>query len=145
LTPALHIGRLQLLRLVPHAGAMCLLDSVISCTDSEIVCESNSHRDPANPLRRDHVLSAIHLAEYAAQATAAHGSLQSNGMAQPGMLAALRDVRLHVRHVQDIPGALTVRAHRWLARKEGSLYEFNVHGDGRMLCEGKIAIALEPA
>jgi predicted hotdog family 3-hydroxylacyl-ACP dehydratase len=87
-------------------------------------------------------LSALHLAEYAAQAMAAHGALQAGGEAQPGMLAALREVKLHVEHIHDIAGTLCVRAARRLARPEGSLYAFTVHADGRLLGEGRIAIAL---
>ena len=87
-------------------------------------------------------LRAIHLVEYAAQAMAAHGALQSNGSAQPGVLASLRQVELHAGHVHDIPGNLMVRAHRLLSRPEGSLYQFSVTGDGRVLCEGRLAIAL---
>lgn len=139
---AVLIPRERLLDLVPHAGSMCLLDSVNEYSRDEIVCETSSHRDPANPLRRDHALSALHLVEYAAQAMAAHGALIAEGTAQPGMLAALRDVRLHVGHVHDIPGKLTVRARRRLARDEGLLYEFSVSGNGQLLCEGRIAIAL---
>ena len=137
-----HITREQLLRLVPHAGAMCLLDSVVEFGRDDIVCETATHRDPANPLRRNETLSAIHLPEYAAQAMAAHGALRADGVVQCGMLAALRDVRLYVQHVQDIPGKLTVRARRRLTRKEGALYDFSVSGDGALLCEGRIAIAL---
>jgi predicted hotdog family 3-hydroxylacyl-ACP dehydratase len=136
------ITREQLLRLVPHAGTMCLLDSVVGFDRDDIVCESASHRDPANPLRRNETLSAIHLIEYAAQAMAAHGALRADGVVQAGMLAALRDVRLYVEHVQDVPGKLTVRARRRLTRKEGTLFDFNVSGDGVLLCEGRIAIAL---
>lgn len=139
---ALPISRERLLGLIPHAGAMCLLDSVVEFAGDDIVCETLSHRDAANPLRRGQVLPALHLAEYAAQAMAAHGALQAEGAAQPGMLAALRDIRLHVENIHDIPGKLTVRARRRLARPEGSLYEFSVSGDGRLLCEGRIAIAL---
>ena len=58
------------------------------------------------------------------------------------MLASLRQVRLHVEHVHDIPGPLTVRAQRLLSRPEGLLYRFSVAGDGQLLCEGRIAIAL---
>jgi predicted hotdog family 3-hydroxylacyl-ACP dehydratase len=68
--------------------------------------------------------------------------LRADGVVQAGMLAALRDVRLYVEHVQDVPGKLTVRARRRLTRKEGTLYDFNVSGDGVLLCEGRIAIAL---
>lgn len=138
---SVRLTREQLSRLVPHAGAMCLLDAVLECDGEEIVCEAVSHRDPDNPLRRDGRLSALHLAEYAAQATAVHGALRAGGTAQPGMLAALRDVRLHVEHVHDIPGRLTVRAWRRLARAEGSLYEFTVAAGDRTLAEGRVAIA----
>ncbi len=136
----LPMTRESLSALLPHSGAMCLLDSVITCDGEEIVCEAVSHRDASHPLLRDGVLSALHLAEYAAQAMAAHGALTA-GAAQPGMLAALRDIRLHVEHIHDIPGKLTIWARRRLARTEGSLYEFSASAEGRVLCEGRIAIA----
>lgn len=139
---AIPIARERLLGLIPHAGAMCLLDAVLEFSDDEIVCETGSHRDAANPLRRGSELSALHLVEYAAQAMAAHAALRGGGGARPGMLGALRDIRLQVATLHDIPGKLTVRARRRLARPEGSLYEFEVTGDGRKLGEGRIAIAL---
>ncbi len=137
------LSREQLLRLVPHAGAMCLLDRVLEYSESEIRCATCSHLDPANPLRRGGMLSALHLVEYAAQAMAAHGALAAEGRPQAGMLAALRDIRLHVRQIHDVAGDLTVHARRRLAQREGSLYEFSVAGGGRVLCEGRIAIALQ--
>jgi predicted hotdog family 3-hydroxylacyl-ACP dehydratase len=139
------IGRDQLLRLIPQAGSMCLLDRVLEWSAAEIRCATRSHQDPANPLRRGSELSALHLAEYAAQAMAAHGALCADGRPQSGMLAALREIRLHVEHIHGINGELLVHARRRLAQRDGSLYEFNVSGDGRMLGEGRIAIALSPA
>jgi predicted hotdog family 3-hydroxylacyl-ACP dehydratase len=121
---------------------MCLLDTVIEYGADEIVCETNSHRDLQNPLRNARGLSAVHLVEYAAQAMAAHGALLAGGQPRPGMLAALRDCRLHVDTVGDIPGGLTVRARRRVASLEGLLYEFSVSGNGRLLCEGRVSIAL---
>ena len=44
-------------RLIPHSGLMCLLDSVTQWDDGSIICITNTHRDPANPLRRDGRLS----------------------------------------------------------------------------------------
>jgi predicted hotdog family 3-hydroxylacyl-ACP dehydratase len=128
--------------LIPHAGAMCLLDTIVEYGPEEIVCETATHLDTANPLRTGGGLSAVHLAEYAAQAIAAHGALHAEGRAQPGMLAALRDFRIHVETIHDIPGKLCIRAQRKLARREGLLYEFAVTGDGRALAEGRISIAL---
>lgn len=137
-----RLDREALLALIPHDGVMCLLDSVLEFGSEHIVCETFTHRSAANPLRREDRLSSVHLAEYAAQAMAAHGALQADGRSQPGMLAALRDIRLHVAFVDDIRSALIVRARRLLARSEGTLYEFRVTADERLLCEGRLAIAL---
>lgn len=137
------LARERLLELIPHAGDMCLLDRVTACSESEIHCATRSHLDPANPLRRGDALSALHLVEYAAQAMAAHGALQAGGRAQAGMLAALRDIRLHTEQIHDIEDELTIHARRRLAQRDGSLYEFTVSGGGRVLCEGRIAIALQ--
>ena len=103
------LSRDQLLRLIPHAGRMCLLDRVVDYSESEIHCATRTHLDPANPLRRDHALSALHLVEYAAQAMAAHGALHAGGQPQPGMLAALRDIRLHAERIDSIDGELDIR------------------------------------
>jgi predicted hotdog family 3-hydroxylacyl-ACP dehydratase len=134
------IGRDQLLTLIPHAGAMCLLDRVIAHTEHGIECATLTHARPDNPLRRDGRVSAIHLVEYAAQAMAAHGALLSGG-AQRGMLASLRGIHLHSERIDDIATELTVIATRRIAQGTGSLYDFTVQGGGRLLCEGRVAIA----
>lgn len=139
------LNREQLLTLIPHAGDMCLLDRVVEFGSDSIHCETASHREVTNPLRRADTLSAIHLVEYAAQAMAAHGAMRSDGKARPGMLAALREVRLHVRFIHDIPGNLSVRATRRIANRDGLIYEFSVSAADQPLCEGRIAIALDPA
>ncbi|PYI82543.1 MAG: phosphotransferase, partial [Verrucomicrobia bacterium] len=69
------IGKAEIRTLIPHSGLMCLLDSVIEWDDQSIICISNTHRDPANPLRREGQLSAVHAFEYGAQAAAVHGGL----------------------------------------------------------------------
>jgi predicted hotdog family 3-hydroxylacyl-ACP dehydratase len=136
------LGRERLLELIPHAGGMCLLDRVVGYSSEEIHCIARSHRDSRHPLRSREQLSALHLAEYAAQAMAAHGALLAEGGAQPGMLAALREVRLNVARLDDIDGELAIHAIRRLIQTRGSLYDFTVHGGGRLLGEGRIAIAL---
>lgn len=133
--------RAQLLALIPHAGGMCLLDRVIAHSEQEIHCGSRSHRDAGNPLRSGGRLASLHLAEYAAQAVAAHGALRADGRPRPGMLAALRDIRLHVQQLEDLDCELDVHARRLLAQRDGSLYGFRVLGAGRLLGEGRIAIA----
>jgi predicted hotdog family 3-hydroxylacyl-ACP dehydratase len=63
------------------------------------------------------------------------------GGVQRGMLAALRDIRLHVERIDTIDAELSIHATRRLAQASGSLYDFSVRSDGRLLCEGRIAIA----
>jgi predicted hotdog family 3-hydroxylacyl-ACP dehydratase len=134
------LGRQQLLALIPHAGDMCLLDEVVAHSEHQIECTTRRHVDPEHPLRRDGQLSALHLVEHAAQAMAAHGALHAGGV-QRGMLAALRDIKLHVDRIDTIESALSIHATRRLAQSAGSVYDFSVRSEGRLLCEGRIAIA----
>ena len=83
--------------LVPHRGAMCLLDRMVSWDESRIECLATGHRDPAHPLRSRSGLMAGTAIEYAAQAAALHGGLvaqASGATASPGYLASAREVRL---------------------------------------------------
>jgi len=130
----------ELAALIPHAGNMCLLDRVVACSADEIECAARSQNSPDHPLRRGGQLSALHLVEYAAQAAAVHGAMQAGGI-QRGMLAALREVHLHVVRVDDIDTELRVHATRRLSQASGSLYDFRVEAGGRPLCAGRVAIA----
>jgi predicted hotdog family 3-hydroxylacyl-ACP dehydratase len=136
------IGREALARLVPHAHLMCLLERVVSHGEHSIQCVAESHRRADNPLRRDGRLAALHLVEYAAQAMAVHGALTAGGKVRPGMLAALREIRLHAAFIECVESELVIEAIRRYVQPAGSLYEFRVQGDGRVLAEGRIAIAL---
>src|SRR5262252_1652363 len=93
------INKAQIRTLIPHSGTMCLLDEVTQWDDRSITCLTNTHHEPANPLRRDGCLSAVHAFEYGAQAAAVHGGLRARSVgatAPPGYLAALRDAHLYV-------------------------------------------------
>src|SRR5437588_549812 len=99
------IDKAEIRRLIPHAGTMCLLDSVLDWDDEFIVCSTNTHRYEANPLRRDGRLSGLHALEYGAQAAAIHGGLRARAAgatAPPCYLAALRDVHLHIARLDDL-------------------------------------------
>jgi predicted hotdog family 3-hydroxylacyl-ACP dehydratase len=122
---------------------MCLLDEVIQWDDRSITCVSNTHRDPANPLRRDGRLSALHAFEYGAQAAAVHGGLRARSVgaiAPPGYLAALRDARLHVASLDDIRSALQVHALRLFGDSVNCVYECRVSARDRLLAEGRVTI-----
>ncbi len=140
------LDKAALAALIPHAGSMCLLDSVEEWSEEMIRCTSSTHRDAENPLRRDEQLSAVHLVEYAAQAMAIHGALLAGDGPQAGMLGVLRDIRLHVDRIDDLPASLVVNATRRLARSDGLIYDFTVALDGlprRLLSEGRISVVLQ--
>ena len=139
------INKAEIRTLIPHSGLMCLLDRVNGWDDRSIVCISNSHRDPANPLRRDGRLSAVHAFEYAAQAAAVHGGLRARSLgvtAPPGYLAALRDARLHVMRLDDVASPLQIRAHRLFGEAANTVYECQVSAGDVLLVEGRITIML---
>ena len=129
--------------LVPHQGAMCLLEEVLDWGPGTIACRATSHRDAANPLRGAHGLCALAGVEYAAQAVAAHGSLtQAAGKARRGYLAALRDVVCSVEQLDTEAGDLIVRATQVAAESGRLLYDFRIESGGRELLKGRLSIVL---
>jgi predicted hotdog family 3-hydroxylacyl-ACP dehydratase len=124
---------------------MCLLDSVLEWDDESIVCTSETHRDPANPLRRDGRLSALHAFEYGAQAAAVHGGLRARSArvaAPPYYLAALRDAHLQVMRLDDIDSPLEVRAQRLFGDGGNAIYECHVSVGDALLADGRITVML---
>ncbi len=68
--------------LLPHAGAMCLLESVLAWDMNSISCSSLSHCVPNNPLRAASGVASANGIEYAAQAMALHAALVSGATPQ---------------------------------------------------------------
>jgi predicted hotdog family 3-hydroxylacyl-ACP dehydratase len=139
------INNAEIRTLIPHSGLMCLLDRVNEWDDRSIVCISNTHRDPANPLRRDGRLSAVHAFEYAAQAAAVHGGLRARSAgatAPPGYLAALRDAHLHVMRLDDVALPLQICAYRLFGETANTVYECRVSAGDILLADGRITIML---
>ena len=137
------INKAEIRTLIPHSGLMCLLDEITQWDDGSITCVTNTHRDPANPLRRDGRLSVVHAFEYGAQAAAVHGGLRARSVAAtapPGYLAALRDARLYATRLDDIQTALQVHALRLFGDGVNCVYECRVSAADRLLAKGRIAI-----
>lgn len=137
------IDKHELCSLIPHAGAMCLLDGVLEWDDETIVCTTRSHRDAANPLRREGRLACVHLLEYGAQAMAVHGGLlarRHGGRIGAGFVAALHDVSLHRAFVDEVLEPLMVRAHKLAISSECLMYRFNVASGGQTLAAARATI-----
>jgi len=142
------LKKAQWQHLIPHRDAMSLLDTVIAWDNDSIEITTASHRNDENPLRSDGILRAVHLCEYGAQAMAVHGGLlaeRAGGVAAPGMLVSLRAVKLHVARVDDLPGALVVRATRLLDGGSSWQYAFRVEHAGQLLAEGRAAVMNRPS
>lgn len=129
-------------RLLPHQGAMCLLDRVDSCDAEGIACSSATHRDAGNPLRRDGMLPAVCGVEYALQAMALHGALTDGAPQGRGFVAALSAVEIGVERLDDIAGVLSVTATAMARESRGFIYRFAVEGGGRRLIGGRATVVL---
>lgn len=132
-------GRTQIEQLVPHAGAMCLLDSVTDWDATRIAC-SSAAPGPGHPLARDGAIPAIAACEYAAQAVAVHGALLDGAQdARGGMLAKLADVELRMPFFPA--AAVTVRAELLGRLATGCLYAFDVASTGQAVASGRLIVA----
>ena len=143
MTTQRFINKAEIRTLIPHSRTMCLLDEVTQWDDRSIACLTNTHHDPANPLRRDGRLSVVHAFEYGAQAAAVHGGFRARSVgatAPPGYLAALRDARLHVVFLDDVLPALQVRALRLFGDSVNCVYECRISAADRLLAKGRITI-----
>jgi len=139
------IDKAKIRTLIPHAGLMCLLDSVLAWDDESIICTSQTHRDPDNPLRRDGRLSALHAFEYGAQAAGLHGGLKARSVgmsAPPFYLVALRDAHLQVTRLDDIDSPLEVRAQRVFGDASNAIYECRVLAADALLADARITFML---
>lgn len=139
----MQIYQAEIRTLIPHSGLMCLLDEVMHWDERSIVCISNTHRNPTNPLRRHGRLSAVHAFEYGAQAAAVHGGLRARAagtIAPSGYLAALRDGRLHATRLDYIHLPLRICATHLFGDGANTVYEFVLSAATVLVAEGRVAI-----
>ena len=132
-----------LYRLLPHSGDMRLIDKVTHWDETQIACLTNSHLNPSNPLRGNDQLSAVHAAEYGAQAMALHGGLlaQKAGQRQPGgYLVSLRGVKLHTARLDNLDAVLAIEATQLLADEGNMLYDFTLRIEKTVIAEGRAAV-----
>ena len=139
----MSLGRGDIAALIPHRGAMCLLERVLEWDARRIVLATRTHAAPDNPLRRGGRLRAIHACEYGAQAAAAHGGLLARAASEaraPGMIVTLREVRLSTGDLHALPGELIVEAEHLLGGAEGWQYAFYLRHAGSELASGRVTV-----
>jgi predicted hotdog family 3-hydroxylacyl-ACP dehydratase len=137
------VDRALIAQLIPHQGAMSLLERVASWDASNIVALSGTHRAADHPLRSQGRLRAVHLCEYGAQAAALHGGLVARAagtIAEPGYLVSLREVGFSCARIDDLEGELEIRAELLLQDGAGWQYRFAASHAGHSLAAGRLAI-----
>lgn len=141
------MNRAQIAGLIPHSGAMCLLDGVLEWDASRIVCVSRSHRAGDNPLRADGQLPAVCGVEYAAQAMAVHGGLAGKvgGRPRAGYLASLRDVVCRRERIDDLEGDLFVEAEQVAGDGAHVIYRFRLRVGEVGVLSGQAFVVLDAA
>jgi predicted hotdog family 3-hydroxylacyl-ACP dehydratase len=134
---------------IPHQGRMCLLDEVIDWNAHHIRCRTGTHRALDNPLRAHGRLGIACGIEYAAQAMALHGALASGTDAsggdrsRVGLLASVREVRLHVPRLDDIESDLMCEVTHLAGDGLTALYEFALRDADRPLLGGRASVVLD--
>ena len=131
---------------VPHAGTMCLLDSVLGWSAEDIRCRIVNHAEPSHPLRTPGGLLSVCAIEYAAQAMAVHAALCASAAAPPrqGALASARGVRLQVPRLDDASGPLQVCAMLIGSDALQALYRFELSdAGGQVLVDGRAAVVMD--
>ncbi|WP_019623717.1 hypothetical protein [Thioalkalivibrio thiocyanoxidans] len=139
-----QLNHAAICRLLPHAGAMCLLEAVVAWDDQAIHCRAISHRDPENPLRNATGLPALAALEYGAQAMAVHGALLADtGPPKAGFLAAVRN--LHVRRalLDDLDTDLDITARSVMSDRNSSIYDLEVATDGEPVLSARATVILQ--
>ncbi|MFN3681183.1 MAG: hypothetical protein ACK4VP_03960 [Nitrospira sp.] len=137
------LAKEDLNRLLPHGGAMRLLDRVESWDDESIRCGAWSHRDPANPLRYEGGLHVVAGLEYAAQAVGVHVALRGGGGAKDpvvGVVGGVRDVVCRGNRLDICSDELTIEAVRLFGNEQGVLYRFMLLVGGTEIMRGRLSI-----
>jgi len=141
----MRLNRGDIAALIPHAGAMCLLDGVKEWDSTRIRCVSRSHLDTGNPLRANGTLSALCGIEYVAQAMAVHAGLTGTAKAKPrtGYLASLRDIECSRDRLDDLDGDLVVEAERLAGDGLRVMYGFALWIGKEQVLKGRAAVVLD--
>ena len=134
------LDRHQIADLIPHGGAMVLLDAIEDWGPTFIRARLQSHRQADNPLRYAGRLHAIAAVEIAGQAMAVHGRLIGDRIPKRGVLGSLRDLRLHVDRLDDIAGPIAVHAELLTGWGKACAYRFRLSAAERLLVDGRAGV-----
>ena len=138
----------DILQLIPHGPAMCLLDAVDGWDQNVINCHTGSSWKDDNPLMEGGELGVASLIEYGAQAAAIHSGLimsasqeQDVNLEKPAYVAVVKEVEMSRSIVPDSVDVIACEAHLEMATEQGALYRVQLTGDGECLLTGQLVLA----
>jgi predicted hotdog family 3-hydroxylacyl-ACP dehydratase len=137
-----HFTRDEIMAMIPHDGAMCLLDEVLEWNAATLRCLSYRFGAADNPLRRaDGRLGTACGIEIAAQAMALHGRLTApaDGVPVPGYLVSLRDLHFAKAFITGA-GPLAIMVTRLMGDVGGASYNFAVSSEATKIISGRATV-----
>jgi predicted hotdog family 3-hydroxylacyl-ACP dehydratase len=136
----MHLDRDEISKIIPHAGAMVLLDRVVNWDSSAISCITESHLRLDNPLRRGDMLQTVAGVELAGQAMAIHARLIANAPKRLGLLGGLRDVHMHRDRLDTCREPLVVNASLLTRGDVGRMYSFSILVGAGVVMQGRASV-----
>ena len=148
------IERAAIEAMIPHSGAMCLLDAVEEWDEQHILCRTESHRRDDNPFLLEGQLDAVLLVEYGAQAAAIHASLLTEKGAEQGIregqtayIGAVKNLQLYEPAVAPDIKTLHIEAQCILNNANGAIYQIQCSakksdGEHRPIISARVVLVL---
>ncbi|MCL7751224.1 hypothetical protein LV475_06400 [Guyparkeria hydrothermalis] len=145
---------------LPHQGAVCQLERVLSCGENTISCETRAHQRPDNPLRLNERLGVFAGVEMAGQAMALHLALTATGQpdeasagvvgdgdldshqAREGMITRASDLNPRVGRFDDLPDPLRIDVTCEAQVGEMARYRFSITHRETVLLDGGLSVLL---
>lgn len=135
----------EICQLTPHAGNMCMLDSVEMWNNDSIQCLSTAHLNNQNPLIANGRLHALNCIELAGQATVVHGTLcWKDHMDLPdiAILVSVRDINIFQNRLETITTRLLICADVLDILEFASNYWFEVKAGEKVIVNGRLTSKL---
>lgn len=139
------IGKDRIAALIPHAGAMCLLDEVTRWDETSVSAITRTHRDAASPLRVHGGIPTWCAIECAVQAMAVHGALSGavEGKPRSGYLVSLRNVVCLTPRVDGLDGDLAIEARQLMGDADQVMYAFSLRAGNDEVLRGNAMVILD--
>lgn len=133
-------ARSEIVDLLPHGEALCLIERVCEQTPDRIRCKARGPAAEEHPLRHEGRLASVNAVELAAQAAAIHGALSRDGSARRGMIASIPRISWSHGAFSAEAATLDVSCVRVSADSHYSAYDFSVDDSLGVTVQGEVIL-----